>query len=96
MLRFKSSHNSDRNFPSLGLPRLISNMENIELICPPNLEEVKNSLFSTDSNKAPGAFILGRLIHDNMLLTNEIVYKFKNLKSKSAWVAIKLDMETIY
>ena len=39
------------------------------------------------------AFIPGRSSHDNILLTHEIMHKFKNLKSRTSWVAIKLDME---
>lgn len=42
------------------------------------------------------AFILGRSIHDNILLSYEIMHKFRNLKSKSAGVAIKLYMEKAY
>jgi len=42
------------------------------------------------------AFIAGKSIHDNILLTHEIMHKFKNLKSKMSWVAIKLDMENLY
>jgi len=39
------------------------------------------------------AFVPGRSIDDNILLTHEIMHKFKNLKTKTAWTAIKLDME---
>jgi len=42
------------------------------------------------------AFILGHSIHDNILLTYEIMHKFKLLKSKTAWVALKLNMEKAY
>ena len=42
------------------------------------------------------AFISARSIHDNSLLTREIMHKFKNLKAKSALVTIKLDMEKAY
>jgi len=42
------------------------------------------------------AFVPGRSIHDNILLTHEIMPKFKNLKSRTSWVAIKLDMEKAY
>ena len=38
-------------------------------------------------------FILERSIHDNILLTHEFMYKFKNMKTKTAWTTIKLDME---
>jgi len=41
-------------------------------------------------------FIPGRCIHDNILLTHEIIYKFNNCKGKMPWVAIKLDMEKTY
>lgn len=39
------------------------------------------------------AFVPGRSIHDNILLTHESMYKFKNLKTKTAWTAIKLNPE---
>jgi len=42
------------------------------------------------------AFILGRSIHDNILFTHEIMHKFKLIKGKAAWVALKLDMEKAY
>ena len=42
------------------------------------------------------AFVPGRSIHDNILLTHEIMHKFKTLKNKTSWVAIKLDMEKAY
>ena len=42
------------------------------------------------------AFISGRSIHDNILLSHEIMHKFKKLKSKTSWVAIRLDMEKAY
>ena len=34
-------------------------------------------------------------MHDESLLTHEILHKFKNQKSKSALIAIKLDMENV-
>jgi len=51
--RFKSSHNDQRTLAHLGLPSLILDIENRELIRLPNLEEVKNALFSIESNKTP-------------------------------------------
>ena len=185
--RFKSMHNPTRVLPELGLPKLISNLDNNELIKLPNLDEVKTTLFSIDSNKTPGpdgfgagffkhywhlikkdlfncvleffvsgkilkeinhtfialiaktsspsqishfrpislcstiykiilkilvnrmrplldrlispfqsAFIPGRSIHDNILLTHEIMHKFRNMRTKMAWTTIKLDMEKAY
>ena len=41
-------------------------------------------------------FVPRRSIYDNILLTHEIMHKFKNLKTKATWVAIKLDMEKAY
>ena len=35
-------------------------------------------------------------MHNNILLTPETMNEFKNLKTKSAWVAIKLDMKKAY
>ena len=39
------------------------------------------------------AFVPGRSIHENILLTHEIMHKFRKIKGKKAWVALKLDME---
>jgi len=41
-------------------------------------------------------FIPGRSIHDNILLSHEILHKFKKCKGKTAWVAMKLDMKKAY
>ena len=42
------------------------------------------------------AFIPGRLIHDNILITTETMHKFRKVKGKTAWVALKLDMKKAY
>ena len=42
------------------------------------------------------AFVLKRYIHDNIFLTRQIINKFRNMKGKKAWVALKLDMEKAY
>jgi len=42
------------------------------------------------------AFVPKRSIHDNNLLTHEIMSKFRIMKGKKAWVALKLDMEKVY
>jgi len=42
------------------------------------------------------AFVPKRSIHNNILLTREIMNKFKNMKGKKAWVTLKLDMEKAY
>jgi len=45
---------------------------------------------------AQSAFIPHRTIHDNILIAHEIVNKFKHLKGKKGYVALKLDMEKAY
>ena len=42
------------------------------------------------------AFIPTRSIHDNILLTHEILHKFKNCKGKTAWAALKIDIKKAY
>ena len=42
------------------------------------------------------ALVSKRSIHDNILLTHEIMNKFINMKGKKVWVALKLDMERAY
>ena len=37
--RFKSTHHAVRIIPNLGLPKIITDINNIELTKPPNLEE---------------------------------------------------------
>ena len=43
-----------------------------------------------------GAFVPLWSIHDNILLTHEIINKFNSMKGKKSWVALKLDMEKAY
>lgn len=43
-----------------------------------------------------GAFVLDRLIQDNILLAHEIFHSFRRKGGKSGWIAIKLDMEKAY
>ena len=38
-------------------------------------------------------FVPHRSIHDNILLTHEIIKKFNSMKGKKSWVALKFDME---
>ena len=42
------------------------------------------------------AFIPQRTIHDNILIAHEVVNKFKHMKGKKGYVALKLDMEKAY
>jgi len=42
------------------------------------------------------AFIPQRTIHDNILLAHEVVNRFKHMKGKKGYVALKLDMEKAY
>ena len=41
-------------------------------------------------------FVLKRSIHDNILLTHEIMNKFNNMKGKKSWVTLKLDIKKAY
>ena len=54
----------------------------------PTVEKIIDSVQS--------AFVPKRSIHDNILLTHEIMNKFRNMKGKKAWVALKLNMEKGY
>ena len=173
--QFTSEHCSPRNLPPLGLPTLLTDINNQSLIALLDPEDVRFAFFSMDSNKTPGpngfgpgffktfwpvitddlfasvieffqhrrlikvinhtfitlipksnspsqtghyrpislcsivykviskiltnrlrplldklisplqsAFIFGRSIHDNVLLTHEVMHKFKNNKLKQA------------
>ena len=48
-------HGITRVLPDLGLQTRVSDLDKKELIKLPSLEEVKNALFSIDSNKTPGS-----------------------------------------
>jgi len=52
--RYLSTHRNPRVLPDLGLSKLITDLDNDELIKPPNLEEVRTTLFSIDSFKTLG------------------------------------------
>jgi len=41
-------------------------------------------------------FVPKRSVHDNILLTHEIMNKFSKMKGKKSWVALRLDMEKAY
>jgi len=57
--RFKSSHNNNKNLPKLGLNKIIFEDDNLELTRIPNIDKIKQVLFSIDSNKIPGPDRLG-------------------------------------
>jgi len=42
------------------------------------------------------AFVPGSAIHDNILITHEIMHKFKHTRGKTAWFTLKLDMKKAY
>ena len=46
--------NTRRTLPSLGWPRLISDIDNSDLIHLPNLKEVKQAIYSIDFNRTSG------------------------------------------
>ena len=48
------------------------------------------------ASSVQSAFIPGRSIHDSILLMHEIMHKFKKIKGKTAWVALKLGIEKAY
>jgi len=53
-------------------------------------------LFDQIVSPVQSVFVLGHSIHDNILITHEIMHKFKILKGKTAWVALKFDMKKAY
>ena len=52
--RYKSEHASPHSLPGIGLPKIVSDQENRELIRLLNLHEVQQALWSIDSGKMPG------------------------------------------
>ena len=42
------------------------------------------------------AFVQKHFIHDNILLTHEVMNKFNTMKGEKSWVALKLDVEKAY
>ena len=65
--RFKSAHSSQRTLPNIGIAKLILDHENSKLIRLPNLEEVKEVVFSIVSNKTPRSDGLGLGFFKNYL-----------------------------
>lgn len=43
-----------------------------------------------------GAFVLERLIQDNILIAHEVFHSLKNKGGKEGWIALKLDMKKAY
>ena len=43
---FKSAYNTQRVIPNMGIPKLVPDNDNTELTKLPNLDEVKDALFS--------------------------------------------------
>ena len=52
--RYKSEHASPRSLPDIGLPKIVFDQENRELIRLLNLHEVQQALWSIDYGKTPG------------------------------------------
>ena len=79
--------------PKIDNPSLTSHFRPISLC---------NSLYVTDpvlgklTDPVQSAFVPHRSIHDNILLTHEIINKFNSMKGKKSWIALKLDMEKAY
>jgi len=42
------------------------------------------------------AFVQKHFIHDNILLTHEVMNKFNTMKGEKSWVPLKLDVEKAY
>lgn len=42
------------------------------------------------------SFVLGRAIHDNIIITQEIIHSMKKLKEKKGFMIIKLDLDKGY
>jgi len=76
--------------------RLISLCSTVYKVIAKILVNMLRPLFDRLISPYHSAFVPGRSIHDNILLTHEIVHKFRNLKTKTPWVALKLDMEKAY
>ena len=65
--RFKYARNTNKVISNLGLPKLISDIDSIELTKPPNLDEVEDALSSIDSNKPPGPDGFGAFFFQELL-----------------------------
>jgi len=59
--RYKSGHANPHSLSDIGLPKLVSEQENRELLRPPNLDKVQQALWSINSGKTlrPNGFGAG-------------------------------------
>jgi len=53
-LQNKTMQTPNKNISDLQLPHMVSDMDNLELIKLPDIEDVKQAIFSIESNKTPG------------------------------------------
>ena len=84
--------NQTHHFRPISLCSTIYNNKTIAKIIVNRLRPLLDRLVSP----VQSAFIPGRSIHDNILITSEIMHKFRKVKGKTAWVALKLDMKKAY
>ena len=88
--------------PKVGNPTTTNQFQPISLrntiykIIPKIITNCMRPILGKLIDPVQSAFVPKRSIHDNILLTHEIMNKFKNMKRKKAWVALKLDMEKAY
>ncbi|XP_071923131.1 uncharacterized protein [Coffea arabica] len=79
-----------------GIPHTISDSMNENLTKPVGEGEIRSALFSMYPDKAP-AFIPGRQILDNIMISHEFLHYLKNKRfGKDGFMAVKLDMSKAY
>ena len=81
--RFKSPNNYSKSLPQLGLSPRINEEDNTQLIRLPDIDEVKQALFSIDSAKTPGpdGFSTGFFKHYWNFIKNIYPIAFESFKN---------------
>ncbi|GMY39116.1 hypothetical protein FCV25MIE_34360 [Fagus crenata] len=87
----------------MGVVRVVTSVMNSQLVAEYTEEEVKQALNQMGPLKAPGpdeaqsAFVPGRLISDNILITFETLHHMKHMKgNQQGFMALKLDISKAY
>ncbi|KAL5569018.1 hypothetical protein UlMin_025593 [Ulmus minor] len=105
--RFEATFDTPNQSVSCDLSELVSlvitDEENHEMLKIPTWDEVQDIL----ANKlklilnrlicpTKSAFVLGRSIHDNYVLVQEVFHSMKKKKDAHGWMGLKIDMEKAY
>ncbi|XP_028556854.1 uncharacterized protein LOC114581242 [Dendrobium catenatum] len=94
--KWKFRRCSHTSWPNIS--RSLDEVDKEQLMANLSEEELEKVISHLESNISPGidAFIKGRSISEDILLTQEIFHKFRNSKAKKGLMSIKVYMEHTY